>query len=311
LIYRSLTSSLQAANDHLDILSTLINTHTKGAISRAAPAIFRGILACFDLRHNISSSASLYSLSDITTLESKLLALTIAFVFKINDTIFRPLFTQLLTWSSTALPKRDAAHRTQRSIIFFNLVTALSDKLRSIFTSYFSVFVDRAAVLLSTPATTKDADATAVTTAILAALTSGLKHDQDDFFASPSHFNALLTPLVTQLSSPSAATSALAITALSELARCNLHSNDHHKALNTALLALFRNDSARVRLAAVRAQMSLARALGDDWLAQLPQILPAIGELQDDDDEGVSRETERWIKVVEEILGESLDSMLQ
>jgi len=310
---RFLTSSAQAAHDHLDILSTLISTHTKGSISRAAPSIFRGILACFDLRHSCTSSvsSSLYTPTDITNLESKLLALTIAFVFKINDTIFRPLFSQLLTWSSTAPPKKDAAHRTLRSITFFNLVTALSDKLRSIFTSYFSVLVDRAAVLLSTPATAKDADAIAATTAVLTALTSGLKHDQDDFFASPSHFNAILAPLITQLSVPNATTSALAITALTELARCNLHSNDHHKALNTALLALFRFDSARVRLAAVRAQMSLAKTLGDDWLAQLPQILPAIGELQDDDDEGVARETERWIKVVEEILGESLDAMLQ
>lgn len=57
--------------------------------------------------------------------------------------------------------------------------------------------------------------------------------------------------------------------------------------------------------------MSLAERLGDEWLSHLPEMLPVIGELQDDDDELVERETGRWIKLVEGVLGESLESMLQ
>lgn len=51
--------------------------------------------------------------------------------------------------------------------------------------------------------------------------------------------------------------------------------------------------------------------LGDEWLGNLPEMLPVINELQDDGDETVERETEKWIKLVEGVLGERLDSMLQ
>ena len=40
-------------------------------------------------------------------------------------------------------------------------------------------------------------------------------------------------------------------------------------------------------------------------------MLPFISELQEDDDEAVERETLRWIKRIEEALGERLGPMLQ
>jgi U3 small nucleolar RNA-associated protein 10 len=43
----------------------------------------------------------------------------------------------------------------------------------------------------------------------------------------------------------------------------------------------------------------------------LPEMLPFISELQEDDDDVVENETHRWIVKIEGVLGESLDSMLQ
>jgi U3 small nucleolar RNA-associated protein 10 len=64
-------------------------------------------------------------------------------------------------------------------------------------------------------------------------------------------------------------------------------------------------------LAVVRCQQALTGRLGEEWLQALPEMLPYISELQDDDDEVVERENRRWIVEIEEKLGESLDSMLQ
>ena len=72
-----------------------------------------------------------------------------------------------------------------------------------------------------------------------------------------------------------------------------------------------RSDSAAVRLAAVKCESSLTDRLGEDWLALLPEMLPFIVELLEDDDEMVERETRAWIHSVEDILGESLEGMLQ
>ncbi len=72
-----------------------------------------------------------------------------------------------------------------------------------------------------------------------------------------------------------------------------------------------RSENPEVRLAAVQCEYSLTERLGEDWLVLLPEMLPLISELQEDDDEVVEQETQRWIRRIEEILGESLNPMLQ
>lgn len=81
--------------------------------------------------------------------------------------------------------------------------------------------------------------------------------------------------------------------------------------MNGMLLKHLRSHHARTRLATIYCQQSLAERLGDDWLGHLPEMLPLINELQEDDDETVEKETHKWIKMIEEILGESLTAMLQ
>ena len=100
------------------------------------------------------------------------------------------------------------------------------------------------------------------------------------------------------------------IPALTELAATSDSAN-HHKKLNGAILQHMRSDNASIRLAAVQCQFSLTERLGEEWLALLPEMLPFISELQEDDDEAVEHETQRWIARIEEVLGESLNPMLQ
>lgn len=87
--------------------------------------------------------------------------------------------------------------------------------------------------------------------------------------------------------------------------------SDQHRDLNSAILRYTRSDSAAVRIAAVQCEYSLTIRLGEEWLALLPEMLPFISELQEDDDESVERETQRWVLKIEEILGEKLHPMLQ
>ncbi len=178
---------------------------------------------------------------------------------------------------------------------------------------------------------TIDPQSQALRISVLRALSSSFRHDQDgtystsrkryiitladrvhlDFWQAPSHFNAIVSPLVSQLSSaPISQIYAEVVPAITNFAGA-ASSSDHHKELNALLLKLVRSENARVRLAAVKCQQSLTQKLGDEWLGLLPEMLPLINELQDDDDEAVERETLSWIKLIESILGESLNSMLQ
>lgn len=69
-------------------------------------------------------------------------------------------------------------------------------------------------------------------------------------------------------------------------------------------------DNPHTRLAALKAEQALTEHLGEEWLALLPEMLPYISELMEDEDENVEREVRRWVKQIEGVLGEKLDDML-
>ena len=100
------------------------------------------------------------------------------------------------------------------------------------------------------------------------------------------------------------------IPALVELAVA-ADSSTQHKEISAAILKYMRSNNAVIRLTAVQCQRALTDRLGAEWLALLPEMLPFISELQEDEDELVEKETIGWIQRIEEILGESLDPMLQ
>lgn len=108
------------------------------------------------------------------------------------------------------------------------------------------------------------------------------------------------------------------VPALSELAVAT-DSPDNYKEMNAALMKYLRpststftegGDSAHTRLAALKAEQALTDRLGEEWLTLLPEMLPYISELMEDEDEQVERETRKWVKGIEDILGEKLDDML-
>lgn len=111
-----------------------------------------------------------------------------------------------------------------------------------------------------------------------------------------------------------------AVPAITELAVA-ADSTDNHKELNTALMKFLRpasgsdgksagGENPHTRLAALKAEQALTEQLGEEWLALLPEMLPYISELMEDEDENVEREVRRWVKQIEGVLGERLDDML-
>jgi U3 small nucleolar RNA-associated protein 10 len=146
---------------------------------------------------------------------------------------------------------------------------------------------------------------------LIDALSKSFEYDEDDFWQTPDHFTTITAPLVNQLTTEfEKIISEHVIPAITLLARA-VQSTDLRKELNIMLMKYLRDPRARTRLAAVKCQQSITNQLGEDWLSLLPEMLPYISELQEDDDEIVEMETQRWIKSIEDILGESLDTMLQ
>ncbi|KAL0259357.1 snoRNA-binding rRNA-processing protein utp10 [Diplodia seriata] len=314
----SVQAGFPAPKEHLSMLHTALEARPKSVVGKSAQTLFSFFFKAFDLRRtqlekqNASDADEDETLTEINELEEQINSVALTMVMKLNDASFRPFFVRLVEWAAAALPKKEARGRMLRATSLFVFLDAFFDKLRSIVTSYSGYVLELAAEILGRKA--DGVEESALLQAVLGALTKSFENDEDDFWTAPSHFTTISTPLLAQLSASSTTPALLAshtIPALTALAAAASHAADHHKVLNSAILHLMRDDQAPVRLAAVRAQRALTDALGEEWLALLPEMLPFISELQEDDDEEVERETLRWIARIEEILGESLEGMLQ
>ena len=103
----------------------------------------------------------------------------------------------------------------------------------------------------------------------------------------------------------------VALTACITALAAAVGSSDHYKTINSSVLLHMRSEKASTRLAAIQCEMSLTNQLGEEWLSLLPEMLPFISEAMEDDSEDVEAGVREWVKSIEEILGESLDPMLQ
>jgi U3 small nucleolar RNA-associated protein 10 len=246
----------------------------------------------------------------VSRIEAQVNEVAMKMIYKFNDATFRPIFSNLVEWAASGLPKKDKAGRNLRLQSIYGFIAVFFDNLKSIVTSYSIYLLDNAIEILKA-VNPKDEMSRELWARVLRTLVKCFEHDQDDFWQSPSHFiiiapvlcaqftQASLLPLVEELSP-----------AIVELAAA-ADSSDHHKELNSAILKHMRSETAGVRFAAVKCEQELTDRLGEEWLSMLPEMLPFISELQEDDDEAVEKETHRWIVKIEGVLGESLDSMLQ
>ena len=66
-----------------------------------------------------------------------------------------------------------------------------------------------------------------------------------------------------------------------------------------------------VRLAAVQTLYRLFTDVGEEYLILLPESLPYLSELLEEDAPDILEATVKLIKFIEELSGESLDSYLQ
>lgn len=265
----------------------------------------------FDLRRQWTTAADGgFTASAILEIEAEVNDCAIKMIYKLNDSTFRPMFANLVEWAASSLPKKDRVGQILRLQSMYSFMAVFFDNLKSIVTSYATHMVDNAVEVLKS-VNSKDEESRELWLRVLRTLAKCFEHDEGDFWQTPSHFSAIAPALYAQfIHASSLPLVENLVPAIVELAAA-ADSSDHRKELNGAILKHMRSESASVRLAAVKCQQALTDREGEEWLSMLPEMLPFISELQEDDDDVVEKETHRWIVKIESVLGESLDSMLQ
>jgi U3 small nucleolar RNA-associated protein 10 len=294
------------------MLGMAIDKHPKSAITKNVGVLSSILLKVFDLRRQIlaKGEATEAALARVTALEGSVNDKVLKMIYKLNDASFRPVFVQLIEWSSTGLPKDDTAGLATRRYSVYGFLQSFFDNLKSIVTNYATYVLEDAVKILSNidPKTSSERQ---LWNRVLNTLAKCFEHDQDDFWQAPSHFGVIAPVLMEQYAHATTVDISEALIPTTVELAAAADSQAHQKELNSALLKHLRSEKAAVRLAAVKCEQALTDRLGEEWLSMLHEMLPRISELQEDDDEVVERETHRWIVKIEGVLGESLDSMLQ
>ncbi|KAG0646851.1 U3 small nucleolar RNA-associated 10 [Hyphodiscus hymeniophilus] len=305
------SAGIIALREYLDVLSIAIDRHPKAIVTKHSTVLANIFQNAFDLRRRLTVLADdRFSTDAMSEVEGDVNEVAIKMIYKFNDSTFRPIFANLVEWASSSLPKKDKQGRTLRLQSVYAFMAVFFDSLKSIVTSYATYLLDNAVDSLET-VNTKDEESKELWSRVLRALVKSFENDQDDFWQSPAHFSAVGPVLCAQFTNASGLPlEQELVPAIVELAAA-AESSDHHKELNVAILKHMRSETASVRLAAVKCEQALTDRLGEEWLSMLPEMLPFISELQEDDDDVVEKETHRWIGKIENVLGESLDSMLQ
>ena len=307
----SATNVIQALREYLEVLSIAIDTHPKSVVTKNSPILASIFQNAFDLRRMWTITADERFTADaISEVEVGVSEVAIKMIYKFNDSTFRPIFANLVEWASSSLPRKDMQGRVLRLQSIYAFMAVFFDNLKSIVTSYATYLLDNAVEVLKN-VNLRDEESKELWSRVLRALVKCFEHDQDDFWQSPAHFSAISHVLCVQFTNVSGLPLVQELVpAIVELAVA-ADSSDHHKEINVAILKHMRSETASVRLAAVKCEQALTDRLGEEWLSMLPEMLPFISELQEDDDDVVEKETHRWIGKIEDVLGESLDSMLQ
>lgn len=82
------------------------------------------------------------------------------------------------------------------------------------------------------------------------------------------------------------------------------------KPLNHKILLSCRDVRAVVRLSAVSMLFKMFHDVGEDYLGLLPECLPFLSELMEDDNEDVCRRTHETVRLIEDMSGEKLETYL-
>ncbi|CAI4211464.1 unnamed protein product [Parascedosporium putredinis] len=310
---RAAGAGFKAITEYIDLIRTAVASHREQTIRKNVSSLSSILLSAYDFRRQEFEKGPVTETvaTKVAEIESSINEVALLVIHKLNDATFRPIFTQLVDWTSTGLGKSDTVGRLRRSQSVYGFLYAFFNQLGRIVTNYATYMLDDAVRVLQSTSPKESREARMLWESVLNVLAKCFEHDEDGFWQTPAHFGAVAPVLVDQFRfSGSLDLSVALVPAVVELARA-ASSQAHQKELNTSILKLLRSEQASARLAAVKCQQALAEKLGEEWLAMLPEMLPFISELQDDDDEVVERETHRWIVSIEGVLGESLDSMLQ
>ncbi|XP_070707428.1 HEAT repeat-containing protein 1 [Pempheris klunzingeri] len=240
----------------------------------------------------------------------------IAMVMKLSEVTFRPLFFKLFDWSKSG--------SAERLLTFYRLTDRVADRLKGLFVLFAGNLVKPLADLLRQTNSSKTGDflfgscggeekTGLLLHYVLDCLHKIFLYDTQRFL-SKERANTLMGPLLDQLENTQGGEQVYQQRVTQHLVPCvgqfsvALADDTEWKTLNYQILLKTRHTDAKVRFSSLLMLMELASKLKENYMVLLPETIPFLAELMEDDCEEVEQQVQKVVQEMENILGEPLQS---
>ncbi|KAL0609241.1 HEAT repeat-containing protein 1 [Plecturocebus cupreus] len=272
------------------------------------------------------------NLEEIGKTENYIIDCLVAMVVKLSEVTFRPLFFKarllplplfcvqisLFDWAKTEDAPKD------RLLTFYNLADCIAEKLKGLFTLFAGHLVKPFADTLNQVNISKTDEAffdsendpekcCLLLQFILNCLYKIFLFDTQHFI-SKERAEALMMPLVDQLENRLGGEEKFQERVTKHLIPCiaqfsvAMADDSLWKPLNYQILLKTRDSSPKVRFAALITVLALAEKLKENYIVLLPESIPFLAELMEDECEEVEHQCQKTVQQMETVLGEPLQS---
>uniref|UniRef100_A0A8C5VQD2 HEAT repeat-containing protein 1 n=1 Tax=Microcebus murinus TaxID=30608 RepID=A0A8C5VQD2_MICMU len=298
----------------MSILQEHIGVMKKEELTSHQSQLTTFFLEALDFRAQHSEN----DLEEIGKTESCIIDCLVAMVVKLSEVTFRPLFFKLFDWAKTEDAPKD------RLLTFYNLADCIAEKLKGLFTLFAGHLVKPFADTLNQLNISKTDEAffdsendpekcCLLLQFILNCLYKIFLFDTQHFI-SKERAEALMMPLVDQLENRLGGEEKFQERVTKHLIPCiaqfsvAMADDSLWKPLNYQILLKMRDSSPKVRFAALITILALAEKLKENYIVLLPESIPFLAELMEDECEEVEHQCQKTIQQLEAILGEPLQS---
>ncbi|XP_047117771.1 HEAT repeat-containing protein 1 [Schistocerca piceifrons] len=263
------------------------------------------------------SETSSHPADVIFSAEGHIIDALAALVLKLSESSFRPLYYNIFHWATATEAHKD------RIITFYRLSSNIAECLKGLFVLFAGHFIKNAAQMLDQNNETKtedlyfgkgeeaEAKAAVLLEYILKTLHKVFLYDSHNF-TNKERFDSLMQPVVDQMENTLGGVENLQSRVKNLLTPCIAQfavataDDTLWKQLNYQVLLKTRHNTPQIRLIALETLCEVARKLGEDFLPLLPETVPFLAELLEDEDEEVEKACTKSVQELEEILGEPL-----
>ncbi|XP_059178279.1 HEAT repeat-containing protein 1-like [Physella acuta] len=296
----------------LSMLKSHIVKMTRDDLTTFSSDLLKFFFFCFDLRvtHTEISAA------DLDVIEGCVIEAFISLVFKLSEAQFKPMLLQIYNWAV----EEDVAK--ERVLFFYRLCDGLAGKLKNLFTLFAGHILKHSAQLLDGNHKMKKYNyfgkdkvargkSCRLLLYVLDCLQKTFAHDTEGFLTK-ERFDVVMQPLVDQLENTLGKTSVCStritdhvIPCLASLAAA-AQDDSLWKDLNYQILLKTRHENPQVKIWALSALDAFHKQLGEDYTQLVPETIPFMAELMEDESDEVEKQTQKVLAAMEISVGENL-----